>query len=95
MHTAVVEIEFDRVKAAENLRKHGVSFAHAEQALRDPNALTIEDPDAKDEQRFVTLGMDALGRTLVTVHTPRGDRTRIISARQASKSEATEYAKGI
>ena len=79
----------------ENLRKHGVSFAHAEQALRDPNALTMEDPDAKDEQRFVTLGMDALGRTLVTVHTPRGDRTRIISARKASKSEATEYAKGI
>ena len=61
----------------------------------DPNAMTVEDPDARDEQRFVTLGMDALGRTLVTVHTPRGSRIRIISARKASKSEAAEYAKGI
>jgi uncharacterized DUF497 family protein len=95
MHTVAVEIEFDPAKAAENLRKHGVSFAHAEQALRDPNAMTVEDPDARDEQRFVTLGMDALGRTLVTVHTPRGNRIRIISARKASKSEAAEYAKGI
>jgi hypothetical protein len=95
MHTVAVEIEFDPAKAAENLRKHDVSFAHAEQALRDPNAMTVEDPDARDEQRFVTLGMDALGRTLVTVHTPRGSRIRIISARKASKSEAAEYAKGI
>jgi hypothetical protein len=95
MHTVAVEIEFDPAKAAENLRKHGVSFGHAEQALRDPNAMTVEDPDARDEQRFVTLGMDALGRTLVTVHTTHGNRIRIISARKASKSEAAEYAKGI
>ena len=95
MHTRAVEIEFDPAKAEANLCKHGVSFAHAEQALRDPNALTLEEPDAEDERRFVTLGMDALGRTLVTIHTPRGDRTRIISARKASKSEAAQYAKGI
>jgi uncharacterized protein len=90
-----VAIEFDPAKAAENLRNHGVSFAHAEQALRDPRAVTMEDPDAQGEQRFVTLGMDALGRILVIVHTPRGGRTRIISARKASKSEAAQYAKGI
>ncbi len=36
--------EFDPAKARTNLRKHGVSFAHAEQALRDPMALTIEIP---------------------------------------------------
>ena len=61
MHNTGMEIEFDPAKAEANLRKHGVSFAHAEQALRDPNALTLEDPDAEDERRFVTLGMDALG----------------------------------
>lgn len=95
MHNRFPDIEFDPAKAAENLRKHGVSFEHAEKALRDPNALTTEDPDAQGEQRFVTLGMDALGRTLVIIHTPRGDCTRVISARKASKSEAAEYAKGI
>ena len=84
-------IEFDPAKAQANLRKHKVSFAHAEQALRDPFAVTIEDPDSVGELRFVTLGMDALGRVLVVVHTPRGDRTRLISARKASRSEAEQH----
>ena len=93
MHDSSLEMEFDPAKAAENLRKHGVSFADAEQALRDQNAVTVEDPDVRGEQRFVTLGMDA--RILVIIQIPRGGRTRIISARRASKSEAAEYAKGI
>lgn len=84
-------IEFDPAKAAANLKKHGVSFAHAEQALRDPMALTIEDPDATDEDRYITLGMDALGRLPVVVHTPRDERTRLISVRKASPREAEQY----
>lgn len=91
MHNHRVDIEFDPAKARSNLQKHKVSFAHAEQALRDRNALTLEDPDAVGEQRFVTLGMDALGRLLVVVHTHRGDRTRLISARKASKGESEQY----
>jgi len=86
-----MEIEFDPSKAKSNLTKHRVSFAHAEQAFRDPSAVTIEDPDAQGERRFVTLGMDALGRVLIVVHTPRGSRTRLISARKASRSETEQY----
>lgn len=91
MHNQGVEFEFDPAKARTNLRKHGVSFAHAEQALRDAMAFTIEDPDAIGEQRFVTLGMDALGRMLVVVHVQRGERTRVISARKASTGESENY----
>jgi len=91
MHNSRVEVEFDPSKAKSNLAKHRVSFAHAEQALRDPLAVTIEDPDAEGERRFVTLGMDALGRILIMVHTPRGNRTRLISARKASRSETEQY----
>lgn len=87
----LVDIEYDPDKAAANLRKHKVAFADAEQALRDPRAVTIEDAAAEDEPRFVTLGMDALGRILVVVHTPRRLRTRLISARKASKGEAENY----
>ena len=54
-------------------------------------AYTIEDPDSQSERRFVTLGMDALGRVLVVVHTQRGERTRLISARKASRGEADRY----
>ena len=91
MHNHAVDIEFDPAKAQSNLRKHKVSFAHAEQALRDPMALTMEDPDAEGEQRLVTLGMDALGRILVVIHAPRRSRTRLISARKASPGEAEQY----
>lgn len=86
-----MHFEFDPAKAASNLAKHRVSFAHAEQALRDEQAVTIEDPDAIGEQRFLTLGMDALGRILVVCHTQREERTRLISARKASKNEAKNY----
>ncbi len=86
-----MDIEFDPARARANVRKHRVSFADAEQALRDPFAVTIDDPDAEGEQRFVTLGMDALGRILVIVHTVRGDRVRLISARKASKGETEQY----
>jgi hypothetical protein len=86
-----VDIEFDPAKAKANLQKHKVSFAHAEQALRDPMALTVEDPDAEGEQRLITLGMDSLGRMLVVIHTPRGSRIRLISARKASKGESEQY----
>jgi uncharacterized DUF497 family protein len=91
MHNSDVDIGFDRVKARAKLRKHRVSFADAEQALRDPFAVTIDDPDAEGEQRFVTLGMDTLGRVLVVIHTARGDRVRLISARKASKGEVEQY----
>jgi len=92
MHNRLVdEFEFDPAKAKANLRKHGVAFSDAEQALRDPNALTIEDPDAEDEQRFITLGMDAIGRVLVVIHTQRGEPIRIISARKASRREMENY----
>ena len=84
-------IEFDPDKAASNLRKHKVSFAHAEQALRDTLAFTIDDPDADGELRLITLGMDSLGRLLIVVYTPRAERVRIISARKASRGESEHY----
>ncbi len=86
-----VNIEFDPAKARANFQKHKVSFADAEQALRDPHAFTIDDPDAEGELRLVTLGMDAIGRVLVVVHTLRADRVRLISARKASKGEREQY----
>ena len=86
-----MDVELDPEKAATNLRKHRVSFAHAEQALRDDMAVTIEDPDSEGEQRLITLGMDALGRILVVVYTHRGERLRLISARKASRGESEQY----
>ncbi|MGH1453409.1 MAG: BrnT family toxin [Paracoccaceae bacterium] len=37
------------------------------------------------------MGMGAIGRVLVVVHTPRGNNIRLISARKASKGELEQY----
>ena len=50
-----MRITWDPAKAVENLRSHRVRFEEAGEVLRDPFALTREDP-RQDEQRFVTLG---------------------------------------
>lgn len=84
-------LEWDFAKAEENRRKHGIDFADAAAVLSDPFALSREDVQAEGEQRFVTLGMDRLGRMLVVAYTYRGSRTRLISARRATRMERGEY----
>lgn len=92
MHTVnSVEYEWDLVKTKANAKKAGVGFADAVIALEDELALTIADLDSEDETRFVSLGMDAMGRVLVTVFTHRDDVVRIISSRKASKGEGKCY----
>jgi uncharacterized DUF497 family protein len=44
-----------------------------------------------DEERFVTLGLDFLGRVVVVVWTSRDDEIRIISARGATRRERGQY----
>lgn len=85
-----MESEWDPEKASANFNKHRVDFADAATVLYDDNALTMRD-ERSDEERFVTIGMDALGRLLVVVFTWRGDRVRIISARKATPREARRY----
>jgi uncharacterized DUF497 family protein len=85
-----VDSEWDRRKATNNLRKHGVDFADAATVFHDDQALTVEE-SGTDEDRFVTLGLDALGRVLVVVFTWRDDRIRLISARKATPRERRQY----
>ena len=85
-----MEYEWDPKKAVSNVKKHNVRFADAVTAFTDDRAMTIDDPQA-NEERHITLGMDALGRILVVVYTWRGDRIRIISARHATPSERKQY----
>jgi len=84
--------EWDPRKARRNLTIHGVSFDEASTAFRDPSSKTINDPlHSEDEERFVLLGHSHRNRLLVVVHTERGDRIRLISARLASNRERVRY----
>lgn len=82
--------QWNRDKAAANLRKHGINFADAVSVFSDDLAITIPD-ERLDEERFVTIGVDAFGRILVVVYTMRDDEIRIISARKATRQERQQY----
>ena len=82
--------EWDPRKAAANLKKHAVDFADAATVLHDEQAITIRD-DERGEERYVTIGMDALGNVIVVVYTWRGKRLRLISARKATPQEREQY----
>ena len=90
-----MEIRWDPQKAETNFRKHRIRFSDAETVLFDPMTLTIEDQIIDQEQRFLSIGTDALGRILVIVYTYHGDTVRLISARKATPKERKYYEKGI
>lgn len=85
------EFEWDEEKAGRNLRKHGVAFADAQRVFDDAFAIHDFDLDAQyGEQRMIAIGM-VNGVLLTVVYTERGERTRLISARKATKHEQLEY----
>ena len=86
-----MRFRYAAAKAAANLAKHGVSIADAEGALEDPLAVTVEDPDAVGEQRFVTVGLGSAGELLVVAWTERDDECRVISARRPTRKEPKQY----
>lgn len=97
MKNSPLHIEWNPTKAANNLRKQGVSFAEAAAVLCDPLAVTVFDDDhSEHEERWVTLGQVKGQNLVVVVHTWReeGDDSiyvRIISARCATAYEAQQY----
>jgi len=90
-----MEITWDPAKAESNFRKHKIRFSDAEAVFFDPMALTIEDETAESEERFVSVGGDALNRVVVVVYTYRGEDIRLISARRATRRERKAYEEGI
>ena len=85
------EFEWDDAKAAENWRRHRVTFQQGAEALADPLAMEeIDEREEFGEERVNVLGMRQGVRLHVT-YTQRGDRIRTISARRAMKHEQDDY----
>ncbi len=85
--------QWNRDRAAANLRKHGVDFADAVFVFSDDLAITISD-DRFDEERFITIRLDTFNRLLVVVYTLRDNEIRLISARKATRQERQQYEEG-
>lgn len=87
-----LEFEWDRKKAEENLKTHGVSFEEAVTVFRDPLARIVDDPDhSQDERREIAVGHSGRRRLLLVSFVERQPRVRIISARSATRRERRDY----
>jgi uncharacterized protein len=92
-----MRFEWDPSKAAANLKKHEVSFEEAKSVFFDDFAVQFFDQEhSTEEERFIMLGMSSGARLLIVCHCERadGEVIRIISARKATRSEASFYPGG-
>ena len=90
-----MKFEWDPDKSNANLKKHGISFHEASTVFGDPLAITFNDPDHSiGEHRFLTYGLSGANQLLCVVHTERLRKTRIISARRATRQEKEIYENG-
>lgn len=89
------KFEWDPVKAASNLRDHTVSFDEVSTVFGDPLAMLMADPDhSEEEERYLLLGASLPGRLLVVSFAERPPKTRLISARKATRRERRQYEEG-
>ena len=86
------EFEWDPAKADASLRKHGVTFEEAVTSFGDPLSVLLPDPDhSEGQERHLLMGLSDGGRLLVVAFAERPPRTRIISARLATRRERHQY----
>jgi uncharacterized DUF497 family protein len=84
--------EWNSKKAEANRKKHGVSFEEGVTTFGDPLSMNMPDPDhSESEQRFIVIGLSDRYRLLVVCYVEIEESTRIISARQATRSERKSY----
>jgi len=87
-----MKFEWDPEKDRLNQEKHGISFREASTAFGDPLAKTFIDPRPDfGEYRFLTVGYTTSDRLVIVAHTDRGERIRIITARDVERKERRFY----
>lgn len=87
------EFEWDENKAQSNRQKHGVTFEEAAEVFFDPLYAT-GDASVLGESRAYIIGYNFASSLLLIIYAERGQRTRIISARPATRAERKLYEQG-
>ena len=84
--------EWDEHNATKNWEAHRVSAKECEELFFQAPLLMKDDPrHSMQEARYYALGQTAAGRLLFVAFTIRGDRIRVISARDMSRKETEVY----
>ena len=84
------KFEWDSQKNRKNLSKHNVSFDEAKEVFNDTNSIE-KLGNFRGELRVVRIGKTTTKLILMVVYTMRDVAVRLISARQANKSERNAY----
>ncbi len=85
------EFEWDDDKAASNFAKHHVTFGNATYAFDDRHAHEEDDASMRYAERRTKRIAMCGHRLIVVIYTERGQRLRIISARDAEPYEHDIY----
>lgn len=97
MNDCQFQFEWDEIKAAGNLRKHGVSFEHASTVFNDPRILSMADLEhSETEERWLSIGLASNGAMLSIVYLwsesdPATTKIRLIPALEATQIEVSYY----
>ena len=84
--------EWDKGNISKNWEKHKVTHLECEEIFfNEPLIVQQDKTHSTSEERYFALGKTDRGRVLFVVFTIRGDRIRVISARDASKKERRYY----
>lgn len=87
---------WNKEKADENKKKHGVSFEVAVNIFNDPFLYELYDEKhSNNEERYMYIGSVMGDLLLFVVATDRNNKIRIISARKATKKERNYYYENI
>lgn len=86
------EFDWDHGNAEKNWIRHRVSQSESEQVFFNrPLVVAEDDLHSQGESRYYALGRTDRNRLLAVVYTLRGERIRIISARDMTRRERKEY----
>jgi uncharacterized protein len=90
-----MKFQWDESKAEKNQLKHRVTFEEAQTVFEDPLYVDFYDPDhSQGEERYLIIGMSSQRRLLIVSYTERENSTRLISARETTRSEREAYEEG-
>ena len=85
------QFEWDEEKDRTNRAKHGIGFEEAKVIFAGPVLTAPNDRQDYGEKRFISYGPLGALVVVAVVHTSRGGRIRLISARKAGFKERQAY----
>jgi uncharacterized DUF497 family protein len=85
----IVKFQYDQIKSASNLKKHGIDFERAQLLWDDPNLVELAARSVDEPRSFVIARLN--GQYWSGIFTNRDDEIRLISVRRSRKVEVELY----